>query len=156
MTTIVLSTEIPAGPEEAFDLSIDVDVHTGSMAGSGERTIGGTRSGRLQLGDTVTFTARHFGLPWRMTSKITAYERPTRFVDEQVRGPFRTWRHEHTFAWDAERGVTVAEDRIDFTAPFGIVGRVVDRLVLGRYMRRLIATRNEYLASVVSGSPPSV
>ncbi|WP_067505003.1 SRPBCC family protein [Actinoplanes sp. TFC3] len=154
MARIALTTVFAAGVEEVFDLSIDVDVHTASMAGSGERTDGGVRSGRLALGDTVTFTARHFGLPWRMTSRITAYERPVRFVDEQDRGPFRTWRHEHTFTSDDERGVTVARDLIDFTAPFGMLGRLVTRVVLERYLRRLIAERNAYLAGLVSGSPP--
>ena len=42
----------------------------------------------MSLGQTVTWQARHFGLPFRMTSKITEYERPTHFVDEQVSGPF--------------------------------------------------------------------
>jgi ligand-binding SRPBCC domain-containing protein len=131
--------------EQAFDLSIDVDVHAGSMAGSGERAVGGVRSGRLALGDTVTFAARHFGVRWRMTSRITAYERPGRFVDEQVKGPFHTWRHEHTFTRDEARGVVISRDLVHFTAPFGILGRLVTGVVLERYMRRLLTERNTYL-----------
>jgi ligand-binding SRPBCC domain-containing protein len=150
MPVIELTTLLPATPDQAFDLSIDVDAHTGSMAGSGERTVGGVRSGRLALGDTVTFAARHFGLPWRLTSRITAYDRPARFVDEQVKGPFRVWRHEHTFAFDEARKVTVARDRVEFTAPFGVLGRLVTALVLERYMRRILAERNAYLARTLA------
>jgi ligand-binding SRPBCC domain-containing protein len=88
---------IDADPVKVFDLELDVDVHTDSMYASGESAM--TSSGRRQLGlgDEVTFRARHFGLRWRMTSRVTAYERPRYFVDEQTRGPFRALRHEHYF-----------------------------------------------------------
>jgi hypothetical protein len=75
-------------PEQAFDLSLDVEAHTGSMARSRERVIRGVMHGRLGLDDQVTWRARHFGLPWTMTSKVTEWDRPNRFVDEQVAGPF--------------------------------------------------------------------
>lgn len=153
MVVIALTTVLPTTPERAFDLSIDVDAHTGSMAGSGERAVGGVRSGALALGDTVTFAARHFGLPWRMTSRISAYDRPDRFVDEQVEGPFRSWRHEHTFSWDDARGVTVSRDVIHFTAPLGMLGRLVTKAVLERYLTRLIAERNAYLRQLCTEVP---
>jgi ligand-binding SRPBCC domain-containing protein len=62
----------------------------------------------------------HFGLPFTMTSRITELERPVRFVDEQVRGPFRRFRHEHLF--EAAGGDTVMIDRITFAAPFWLLG----------------------------------
>ena len=150
MAVIALETFLPVAPERAFDLCIDVDAHTGSMAGSGERTVGGVRTGQLALGDTVTFAARHFGLPWRLTARITAYERPGRFVDEQVTGPFRRWRHEHTFTWDDERTGTVARDVVEFTAPLGVLGRLVTWAVLERYLRRILMQRNAYLARTLA------
>jgi len=81
---IEVVTDIDAAPAVVFDLELDVDVHTAFLHGSGERA--GTSSGRrhLQLGDDVTFRARHFGLTWRMTSRMTAHQRPHRFVDEQT------------------------------------------------------------------------
>jgi ligand-binding SRPBCC domain-containing protein len=45
----------------------------------------------------VTWEARHFGITWRLTSKIVEYDPPARFVDEMQRGPFRRWRREHLF-----------------------------------------------------------
>ena len=145
--TLELVTHIAAQPAELFDLSLDVGAHTASMSGSGERIVGGVRTGRMKLGDTVTWSARHFGIPWRMTSRISAYERPVRFVDEQVRGPFRSWHHEHSFTWDPATETTVMRDVISFAAPFGIIGRVVERLVLRGYMERLIASRNKHLSA---------
>lgn len=58
---------------------------------SGERIVGGVASGAMKLGDSVTRQARHFGIPFTMTSRITELTAPTRFVDEQVSGPFRRW-----------------------------------------------------------------
>lgn len=138
---------IAAPPQRVFDLSLDVGVHTASMAASGERIVGGVASGRMRLGDTVTWQARHFGLSWRMTSRITAFDAPGYFVDEQVAGPFRYWRHEHHLEPDG-RGGTVMRDVVEFAAPLGPLGRLAERVVLDRYLRRLIRIRNEHLRKV--------
>ncbi|GAA1935709.1 hypothetical protein GCM10009837_71960 [Streptomyces durmitorensis] len=144
-------THIAASPATVFDLSLDVDLHTASMARSGERIVGGIRAGRMALGDTVTWEARHFGMRWRMTSRISAYERPGRFVDEQVAGPFKRWHHTHCFAPDG-RGGTVMRDVVEFAAPFGLLGAGVEAIALGRYMRRLIEARNVHVTACAEAS----
>ncbi|WP_306292810.1 SRPBCC family protein [Arthrobacter sp. 49Tsu3.1M3] len=92
----------------------------------------------------MTWRAWHFGIPIRMTSRITQMEAPDYFVDEQVKGPFRRFRHVHEFSEDAAGTTTV--DRIEFAAPFGPIGRLVEKLVLARYLQRLIETRNRHLS----------
>jgi ligand-binding SRPBCC domain-containing protein len=152
---IDLTTVIRAPLEQVFDICLDVDVHGASMVGSGERVVAGVASGRMALGESVTWSARHFGVRWQMTSQITAYDRPRRFVDEQVTGPFRRWHHEHTFNWDETAKATVMREVIQFAAPFGVLGRLVDAILLERYMRRLIQDRNSHVACLLdSGSPP--
>ncbi|UQU62699.1 SRPBCC family protein [Couchioplanes caeruleus] len=131
---------IDAAPAAVFDLELDVDVHADSLAGSRETATTATGRRRLVLGDEVTFRARHFGLRWRMTSRISAYERPYRFVDEQTRGPFRAMRHEHRFE-DLGDGRTRMTDRMTIRAPFGPVGAVVARAVLAPYLKRLLKRR---------------
>lgn len=80
-----------------------------------------------------------------MTSRVTALEEPSRFVDEQVRGPFRLFVHEHRFE---EIGTaTTMTDTITLASPIG--GRAVERLLLVPYLRRLIRRRNEHLVSVL-------
>lgn len=138
-----LETWIDAPARACFELSLDVGAHTASMGDSGERAVGGVLEGVMGLDDEVTWRARHFGVPFTMTSRITALQAPRRFVDEQVRGPFRRWWHEHLFEEVGRR--TRMLDRIDFSSPAGPVGRVVDRLVLERYMTRLIGQRNVWL-----------
>jgi ligand-binding SRPBCC domain-containing protein len=143
MPTLRLETVVRAPVEDCFDLSLSVDAHTASMGRSGERAVAGVTSGRMALGDTVTWQARHFGLSFRMTSRIVAWDRPARFVDEQVAGPFRSWSHEHTFT-AVDEG-TLMVDVARFEAPYGALGRAAEGLVLTRYMTRLLAQRNEWL-----------
>lgn len=100
-------------------------------------------SGRIGLGETVTWRATHFCIPLTMTSSVTGLEPPYRFLDEQVRGPFRAFHHEHLF--EALDGGTRMIDRIRFDAPFGPVGRHVERPSWHLYLQKLIAVRGEYL-----------
>lgn len=144
MPTFRLETLVPAPAEDCFDLSLSVDAHVASMGRSGERAVRRPAGGLLGPGDEVTWSARHFGLPFTMTSAITAFDRPVRFVDEQQRGPFATWWHEHTFAAQGA-GVTLMTDTITYAAPLGPLGRLAERAVLDRYLRRLVAGRNEWL-----------
>ncbi|GAB3650946.1 hypothetical protein GCM10027591_08360 [Zhihengliuella somnathii] len=130
---------------ELFDRSRSIEAHTGSMADSRERAIAGTTSGLIGLGEEVTWRAWHFGVPIRMTSRITAFDPPHCFVDEQVRGPFRRFRHVHEFR-EGPDGTTMV-DRVSFAAPFGALGRAVERLVLARYLQDLIEQRNRYLVA---------
>ncbi|MGW9404144.1 SRPBCC family protein [Arthrobacter sp. NPDC055585] len=135
---------------ELFDRSRSIDAHKASMAASREEAVAGVTSGLISLGEEVTWRARHFGLPLRMTSRITEMDIPRCFVDEQVKGPFRRFRHVHEFSEDAAG--TVMIDRIEFEAPFGVLGRAVEKLVLAGYLRKLIEERNRYLTAGGNGS----
>ena len=140
MTKFRLETRIDAPIDRVFDLARDVGLHERSMADTGERAIAGRLSGPIEQGETVTWRARHFGLWWTMTSRITEVQAPTTFADQQEGGPFAWFRHRHTF--HAVAGGTIMTDDWEHVAPFGPIGRLVDRLVLGRYMRRLLESRN--------------
>jgi ligand-binding SRPBCC domain-containing protein len=72
-------------------------------------------------------------------------EAPDYFVDEQVKGPYRRFRHVHEFSEDSH-GTTMV-DRIEFAASFGPVGHTAERLVLARYLQTLIETRNRHLTA---------
>ncbi|MEN5074614.1 SRPBCC family protein [Isoptericola cucumis] len=145
---IELITRVPAAPRQCFELSLSVDAHTASMRASGERAVGGVTAGVMGLGDVVTWRARHFGVPFTMTSRISAHDAPHRFVDEQVSGPFRRWHHEHRF--DADGDGTVMTDVATFESPAWWVGRAVDRLVLTSYLTRLLTVRNEWLTAALA------
>jgi ligand-binding SRPBCC domain-containing protein len=148
MVRFELTSVMPVDVEVAFDLSLSIDLHVDAFAGSGEQAIAGTVSGQIALGEFVTWRARHFGRTWTMTSVITEWERPRRFVDEQHKGPFKSFRHEHLFT-PVENGTRMV-DLVEFTAPFGPIGRLAERLVLDRYLRHLISVRNTFLVAAAT------
>jgi ligand-binding SRPBCC domain-containing protein len=143
VTRFALETEIAAPIDHVFDLARDIGLHAASMSASGEHAIAGRMRGPIEAGETVTWRARHFGIWWTLTSRITVVERPSRFADEQVAGPFRRFSHVHAFL--AVPGGTLMTDDWDHTPPFGPLGWLADRLFLGRYMHRLLEARNAFL-----------
>lgn len=142
-TVIDLVTDIDAPIERVFDLARDLDLHARTMAHTGERAVAGKVSGLAEVGDTVTWRARHFGIWWSLTSRITTVEAPVHFEDVQERGPFAWFRHEHRFE-RVDRG-TRMRDHWEHRSPLGPIGRLVDLLVLDRYMRSQLVTRNAAL-----------
>jgi ligand-binding SRPBCC domain-containing protein len=154
MPLIRIETYIDAPIDRCFDLALSVDLHRHSVARTHERPVAGVLSGVMRLGDTVTWEAVHFGVRQRLTSRITAYERPYRFTDEMVRGAFRELRHVHEFV--PRPPGTLMIDHFAFRAPLGLLGRVVERVVLTRYMEGLLITRNRYLKQLAElGADPA-
>ena len=145
-STIRVVTHIDAPPQVVFELALDMDVHAASLARTGETATTSRGDPHLGLGDQVTFTARHSGLPWRMTSRVTEHDSPRRFVDEQVQGPFKVMRHEHRFERDGAG--TRMVDRVDFAAPLVLIGKAGERLWLRRYLWRLIQDRGQHLKTL--------
>jgi hypothetical protein len=76
VTQIEISTQINASLERCFDLSRSIDLHIGSTKQTGERAIAGRTSGLMELGETVTWRAKHFGVWQNLTSKITDLSTP--------------------------------------------------------------------------------
>ena len=142
---LIRTTRLQTDIEAAFDLSLTIEVHLESFSKSQERAVAGVTSGMMELDEEVTWKARHFGRVWTMRSRISALERPTRFVDEQVKGPFAKWWHEHRFV-RVDDQVTEMVDIIVFRAPLGVLGWIAERIGLTWYMGRMIDTRNKALA----------
>ncbi|MFL6229695.1 MAG: SRPBCC family protein [Pyrinomonadaceae bacterium] len=139
MPKIHLETFIAAPAEICFDLCLNVNAH--ERAGHG-RAVAGVTSGQMFLGDTVTWEGVHFHVRQRLTSKIVAYERPLTFTDEMQSGALSRWRHVHQFV--GQQGGTLMVDDVDFAAPLGVLGKLVDALVMENYMTRFLARGNSH------------
>lgn len=144
---IVLHTRIKAPVERCFLLSLSVDVHMSSTLQTREKAVAGITSGVMRLSDTVTWRARHLGKVRELSTKITVYEKPYRFVDEMIKGPFKHIRHEHLFE-DSGNGETLMTDRFEFSAPLGILGKIAEALFLKSYMKKFLVERNGYIRRV--------
>lgn len=94
----------------------------------------------MRVGLQIDYRLRLRGLPMRWRSEITAWEPPGRFVDEQRRGPYRAWIHEHTF--EERDGGTLARDRVQYAV---IGGQLVNRLFVRRDVEKIFHFRQEKL-----------
>ncbi len=94
----------------------------------------------MRAGLLIDYRLRLRGWPMRWQTEITAWEPPHRFVDEQRRGPYRAWIHEHRF--EERDGGTLVMDRVRYRVPGGAV---VDRLLVRRDLRRIFFYRGKKL-----------
>lgn len=143
MIVIRTVVEIQAPMEACFDACRDVELHERSAAQTDERAVGGKTEGMVEQGDEITWSARHLGIRWRLTSRIVEMDRPDWFADEQVRGPFKSMRHEHRF--ERMEGGTRVTGIFYLSAPLGPLGRLAEWLFLRRHMTRFLERRNAWL-----------
>jgi ligand-binding SRPBCC domain-containing protein len=143
MVTLKERTLIRAPITRCFDLARSIEVHLAGNVHWGEAAIaeGGLTSGLVDLGQRVTWRAKHFAIWHRLTSEITAMDRPVYFEDTMIEGPFHSMRHDHAFR-TLSPDVTEMEDVFQFAAPLPVLGRLAEILVLRRYMRTLLRERN--------------
>jgi ligand-binding SRPBCC domain-containing protein len=151
MIAIRLSTHIAAPRERVFDLTRSIDLHTRSLSWTREVPVAGRTNGLIGMGETVTWRAWHLGVRQRLTSRISAYDRPAYFQDVMVRGAFAWMEHDHWFD-AAPDGGTVLRDEFRFAAPLGVLGRAVEGLVLRRYMTRFLERRNAVIKRVAESA----
>lgn len=146
MPIIVLETVINAKREIVFDLSRSVDLHLLSTEKTNEKAISGKTSGLMEMNETVTWRAKHLGIYQNLTTKITAFEKPTYFADEMVNGAFKSFKHEHYFE-DFQDG-TLMKDNFEYESPFGILGKLADFIFLKNYMKSFLIERNSMIKEV--------
>ena len=94
----------------------------------------------MKPGARIEYRLRLRGVPIRWLTEITAWEPPFRFVDEQLRGPYRLWQHEHTF--EAVGSETIIRDRVRYAVPFGVLAH----WAVAPDLRRIFGYRQEALA----------
>lgn len=146
MPIIEIELVVNAPVERVFDLARCIDLHIETMAKSKENAITGKTEGLMEYGETVTWQATHFYINQKLTSKITAFNRPNYFRDEMQKGAFKRFSHDHFFK--ETDGKTLMHDVFDYSSPFWIFGRIADALFLEKYMRRILTERNLVIKNI--------
>jgi ligand-binding SRPBCC domain-containing protein len=141
MPIIKLSTNIKADIQIVFDLSRSIDLHTISTDKTNEEAIAGVTTGLIGLNETVTWRAKHLGVTQILQSKITSFKPPYYFVDEMLKGTFKSLHHEHHFEMSNKE--TIMTDVFTYKSPLGILGRLADVLFLRNYLTKFILERNQ-------------
>ena len=98
----------------------------------------------MRPGARIDYKLRLHGIPVSWKTEITAWEPPRRFVDEQLRGPYRLWVHEHTF--EEIEGGTLARDRVRYAVPGPLgIELLANRLLVARDLEAIFRFRFDRL-----------
>lgn len=101
----------------------------------------------MRVGTLIDYKLRMHGLPIRWRTRISEWEPPHRFADEQLRGPYRQWIHEHTF--EARDGGTLCRDMVKYAVPFDFL---MHELFVRRNVEKIFAFRAETLKKHFAGN----
>ena len=100
----------------------------------------------IQQGTLINYSLRIHGIPLRWTSEIVEWERPHRFVDLQLRGPYKVWRHEHCF--EAHDDKTVISDTINLALPLGYLGQLAYKIKVHSDVQKIFAFREKKIRAL--------
>ena len=104
---------------------------------------------KIREGTLIDYRLRLFGLPFRWQSRISTWQPPFVFVDEQTRGPYREWIHTHRFS-ETDAGTVVSDDVL-YSLPLSPLGDLAYPLVR-RQLGRIFAFREERIRELLPGN----
>lgn len=105
----------------------------------------------MRPGTRIDYQLRIRLFPVRWQSEITAWEPPHHFVDEQRHGPYRVWRHEHTF--EPRDGGTICRDIVRYAVPFDTL---THRFIVRPDIERIFAFRQKKMSELFAAAASDV
>jgi ligand-binding SRPBCC domain-containing protein len=103
----------------------------------------------MRPGTLIDYAIKVRGVPIRWRTEIPVWEPPVRFVDNQIRGPYALWRHEHLFEPDGD--ATVMTDTVDYRPRGGPLAPVVHALFVRRDLQAIFEHRARVIAERFGG-----
>lgn len=103
----------------------------------------------MRPGAVIEYRLRLHGVPLRWRTTIAVWDPPYRFVDVQIRGPYRLWHHTHDFRPDGDGG-TLMRDTVRYGLPLGPVGSLAHRLLVRRDLAAIFDFRGETIDASLS------
>lgn len=100
----------------------------------------------METGTLLDYRIGLFGIPLRWRTRIEAFDPPHSFVDVQLKGPYASWRHTHTFT--QVPGGTELHDRVEYAIPLGPLGNVAQELFVRRTLRTIFDFRRDAAATI--------
>jgi ligand-binding SRPBCC domain-containing protein len=103
----------------------------------------------MGVGTFIQYRLRLHGVPLRWDTLIQVWEPPRRFVDVQVRGPYRLWHHTHELT-ALDDGRTLMHDTVRYDLGFGALGTLAHRAIVRRDLEAIFAYRAERVPALLS------
>lgn len=110
---------------------------------------------KMYAGMIITYLVRPMlNIPTTWITEITHVREPNYFVDEQRFGPYKFWHHQHIFR-EVKNGVEM-EDVVTYSVPVGILGRLLNRLIISKKIKSIFDFRTQSLNKYLPNGPFSV
>lgn len=103
----------------------------------------------MRPGALIEYRLKWHWIPIKWVTRIEEWSPPERFVDTQIRGPYRLWHHTHEF--EAEGSGTRMRDIVRYELPLGFIGRGAHWLSVGRDVSRIFDYRHQRISEVFGG-----
>lgn len=103
----------------------------------------------MREGALIEYRLRLLGVPFGWKTRITRWDPPDEFVDEQIAGPYAVWRHRHRFR--AVTGGTEIQDRVEYALPFRSAGLIALPFVRFQ-LRRIFEHRQREVRRLLTGT----
>jgi len=98
---------------------------------------------RMKEGQLIDYTIEIFKKEIRWRTLITEYEKPKKFIDQQLKGPYSMWHHTHTF--NSHNDYVEMVDEISYVVPFGILGQIVNFIFIKRDLISIFEYRKKVI-----------
>ena len=100
-------------------------------------------------GTLIDYRLHWHGIPMKWRTKITVWQPPHTFEDVQLKEPYKLWHHTHRF--QAVDGGTLIHDRVEYSLPFGILGRIVHEFSVRKNIEEIFAFRDRKVEEIFGG-----
>lgn len=104
----------------------------------------------MGVGTFLQYALRLHGVPVRWDTLIQEWEPPARFVDVQVRGPYRLWHHTHELVALEGGAATLMRDTVGYSVGFGALGELARRALVVRDLEAIFAFRAERVPALLA------
>jgi ligand-binding SRPBCC domain-containing protein len=102
---------------------------------------------KLNKGAIIDYQIRLYGLPFLWKTEISEWQPPFRFVDTQLKGPYKTWIHEHSFSKDGDK--TIMKDRVEYLSPGLFLEPIIHSLFVKNKVKKIFDYREKSISRLL-------
>lgn len=102
-------------------------------------------SANMEVNAEFVYTIKFYNIPMFWKTKITKYEAPNVFVDEQLSGPYKKWVHTHTF--EAKGNSTIMRDKVEYDLYGWFLKSIIHRVFVEKSVKKIFQYRKTVLGA---------